>query len=188
MSSNRIERSRSLESGVTPRRLNQVVLPDPGSPIASTTTPLGVLVVVRALCWAGLCSGGGTEGDSGWISVSILGSSTAVGVSTAASGSSCGASSYVGTMGSGWPSSTGGFCWPTLPVASDSFSVFFLRRFMRSRIQLRMTRVYHNRVTVCKQRSFPCQSWRIGDLWRDVHIFSFGYRSYWLFDLTGRKP
>ena len=33
----------SLESGTAPRRLNHVLFPDPGSPIANTTTPLGCL-------------------------------------------------------------------------------------------------------------------------------------------------
>ena len=30
-----------MESGVMPRRPNQVVLPEPGRPMASTTNPLG---------------------------------------------------------------------------------------------------------------------------------------------------
>src|ERR1039458_7426354 len=38
-SSNRSARNRSLESGEMLWRLNQELLPDPGSPIASTTTP-----------------------------------------------------------------------------------------------------------------------------------------------------
>src|SRR2546427_10947776 len=40
-SSNRSVRNRSLESGVILCRLNQELLPDPGRPIARTTTPLG---------------------------------------------------------------------------------------------------------------------------------------------------
>src|SRR5580704_15264771 len=39
-SSNRSARKRSLESGVMLWRLNHELLPDPGNPIASTTTPL----------------------------------------------------------------------------------------------------------------------------------------------------
>src|ERR1700679_2115529 len=39
-SSNRSARKRSLESGVTLWRLNHELLPEPGSPIARTTTPL----------------------------------------------------------------------------------------------------------------------------------------------------
>src|ERR1700719_1479411 len=39
-SSNRSARNRSLESGVMLWRLNHELLPDPGNPIASTTTPL----------------------------------------------------------------------------------------------------------------------------------------------------
>src|SRR6516225_924315 len=58
-------------------------------------------------------------------------------------------------MGSGWCSSTGGFCWPTLPVASDSFSCFFFRRFMRSRIQLRIVRVYHTPRNACNFGVIP---------------------------------
>src|SRR5712692_2339601 len=40
-SSNRSERSMSLESGLMLCRLNQELLPDPGRPIARTTTPFG---------------------------------------------------------------------------------------------------------------------------------------------------
>src|SRR5215472_9977757 len=57
-------------------------------------------------------------------------------------------------MGSGWWASTGGFCWPTLPVASAVFSCFFLRRFMRSRIQLRINGVYHTHVQACNISGF----------------------------------
>src|SRR5260370_33574377 len=151
MSSNRIDRSRSLESGVTPRRLNQVVLREPGNPIASTTSPCGGRVVLPA--WTGLCCsgapGGGLDGDSGWTSVSILLSWAGWATGAAAFWASESPSSYVGTMGSGWCASTGGFCWPTFPVASAVFSCFFLRRFMRSRIQLRIDRVYHTAIVAC---------------------------------------
>ena len=64
MSSKSILRNKSLESGVTPRRLNQVVLPDPGSPMVSTTKPLWLL--------AAAASGGGVERSSGWVSTSSL--------------------------------------------------------------------------------------------------------------------
>src|SRR5437667_1049653 len=60
LSNNRV-RSRSLESGVTPRRLNQVVLPEPGNPMASTTMPLGMGISVRGR-GAGICAGCGTLG------------------------------------------------------------------------------------------------------------------------------
>ena len=36
---------------------------------------------------------------------------------------------------------TAGFSWPTLPVDSDSFLTFLLLRRIRSRTQLRMTRL-----------------------------------------------
>ena len=69
MSSKRMERSMSLESGVTPRRLNHVVLPDPGRPMASTTTPLGCRGEVLLLSGMGRgCSGapgGGRRHDPG---------------------------------------------------------------------------------------------------------------------------
>src|SRR6516225_1853887 len=64
MSSNRIVRSRSLESGVTPRRLYQVVLPEPGSPIVNTTKPLGD--------FSAGCSAGGVASDSGWVSTTTF--------------------------------------------------------------------------------------------------------------------
>src|SRR6202012_5981491 len=62
MSSNRIVRSMSLESGCTPRRLYQVVLPLPGRPMVSTTYPRGE----RAVTETG--SAGGVATDSGWVS------------------------------------------------------------------------------------------------------------------------
>ena len=63
-------RSMSLESGVTPRRLNQVVLPEPGSPIASTTTPLGARCDFTGGCpVAAAGAAGGWVGDSGWVSI-----------------------------------------------------------------------------------------------------------------------
>src|SRR5262249_43328543 len=52
-------------------------------------------------------------------------------------------------MGSGWLASTSGFCCPTLPVASEVFSCFFLRRFLRWRIQLRIDCLYHSPVNPC---------------------------------------
>ena len=70
MSSKRMLRSISLDSGVTPRRLNHVVLPDPGKPIVSTTYPRGL--------FAAASSGGGTPSDSGCVSTTTLPSGKAV--------------------------------------------------------------------------------------------------------------
>src|ERR1051326_1168525 len=39
-----------------------------------------------------------------------------------------------GMRGCGWDSSTTGFCWPTLPVASVSFFGLFFWAFLRPRI------------------------------------------------------
>src|SRR5579863_4766671 len=47
-SSNKRERSRSLESGVILLRLNHELLPEPGNPIANTTTPFGERAAVAA--------------------------------------------------------------------------------------------------------------------------------------------
>src|ERR1700722_4221252 len=69
MSSKSSDRSRSLDSGVTPRRLYQVVLPDPGSPIVNTTYPRGDLAAVG--------SGGGVLSDSGCVSPPIVFSAAA---------------------------------------------------------------------------------------------------------------
>src|ERR1700761_7611419 len=71
MSSNKIVRSRSLDSGVTPRRLNQVVLPEPGNPMVSTTKPRDGRVTLFA-------SGGTAVGDSGCVSRISLPSGIAV--------------------------------------------------------------------------------------------------------------
>src|SRR5665213_2038612 len=68
MSSNRMPRSMSLDNGVTPRRLNQVVLPDPGNPIVSTTYPFGDLDACS--------SAGGWLRDSGCVSSTNFGSSS----------------------------------------------------------------------------------------------------------------
>src|SRR5277367_5345984 len=76
MSSNNSVRSRSLESGVIPRRLYQVVLPDPGRPMARTTYPLGDFNAV--------CSAGGVLSDSGCVSITILGSVGDAGVNGSA--------------------------------------------------------------------------------------------------------
>src|SRR6202020_1798797 len=111
MSSNSSVRSKSLDSGVTPRRLYQVVFPDPGNPIASTTYPLGDL--------AATCSAGGEASDSGCVSTTILGSAGTVSVATGtAAGSTASAtisgsatdsaaragaaSGYDGLRGAGW--------------------------------------------------------------------------------------
>src|SRR5580698_2251865 len=80
MSSNNNVRSRSLDSGVTPRRLYQVVLPDPGRPMARTTYPLGDFNAV--------CSAGGVPSDSGCVSMTILGSVGDAGVNASAGGAS----------------------------------------------------------------------------------------------------
>src|SRR6202165_3090925 len=64
MSSNSSDRSRSLDSGVTPRRLYHVVLPDPGNPIVSTTYPRGDLIEG--------CSAGGVLSSSGCVSTTIV--------------------------------------------------------------------------------------------------------------------
>src|ERR1700733_6674638 len=69
MSSNRIVRSRSLDSGVTARGLNQVVLPEPGSPMVSTTNPRDGRAALGG-------SGGTAEGDSGCVSRTSLPSGT----------------------------------------------------------------------------------------------------------------
>jgi hypothetical protein len=50
----------SLDSGVTLRRLNHVVFPEPGKPIVKTTKPREL----REACG----SGGGTETESGCVS------------------------------------------------------------------------------------------------------------------------
>jgi hypothetical protein len=65
MSSNRIERSISLDNGVTPRRLNHVVLPEPGRPMVNTTKP-------RDGRGLPTTSGGGSDGDSGCVSTTSL--------------------------------------------------------------------------------------------------------------------
>src|SRR6478672_4912845 len=120
MSSNRIVRSKSLDKGVTPRRLYQVVLPEPGSPIVKTTKPLGD--------FSAACSAGGVASDSGWVSTTTFFSSTgAIGAgttssdfaSTAGSATRAGvASGYEGLRGAGW--FAGSSC-PLLPVDSESF-------------------------------------------------------------------
>ncbi len=56
----------SLDKGCTARRLNQVVFPEPGSPMVSTTKPRGA----RGL--AACAAGGGVEGDSGCVSCTSL--------------------------------------------------------------------------------------------------------------------
>src|SRR5437764_2626080 len=81
MLSNRMVRNMSLESGVTPRRLNHVVLPEPGSPIAKTTTPRGALLSWGIAAWLGAgvvgcrrissAEAGGIDGDSGWVTICI---------------------------------------------------------------------------------------------------------------------
>src|SRR5581483_2378005 len=105
-------RSMSLLSGVTPRRLNQVVLPDPGSPMARTTTPLGARGALFGGCPVASDAGaGGDVGDWGCISMWILGARSSGPVSAWAS--SC---RYEGCNAL-WPGFSG---WPTLPVDSDS--------------------------------------------------------------------
>src|ERR1700743_1187581 len=69
MSSNRIVRSRSLDSGVAPRRLHQGVLPEPGSPMVSTTNPRDGRAALGD-------SGGTADGDSGCVSSTSLPSGT----------------------------------------------------------------------------------------------------------------
>src|SRR5450756_148310 len=64
MSSNSSVRNRSLDSGVTPRLLYQVVLPDPGKPIVNTTYPRGDFNAA--------CSTGGVLRDSGCVSTTIV--------------------------------------------------------------------------------------------------------------------
>src|SRR4051812_44684336 len=71
MLSNRMLRSMSLESGVTPRRLYQVVLPEPGRPMVSTTTPRGWRALSCGLPVAAPAAPGGAVGDSGCVSTSI---------------------------------------------------------------------------------------------------------------------
>src|SRR5579871_2330428 len=93
MSSNRSVRSRSLDSGVTPRRLYQVVFPDPGNPIANPTYPLGDL--------AAICSAGGVANDSGCVSTTILGSTGTLSAATGTSaGSTAAATVSAATAGS----------------------------------------------------------------------------------------
>ena len=147
MSSKSSVRSRSLDSGVTPRRLYQVVLPDPGRPIVSTTKPLGDFT-------AG-CSAGGVASDSGCVSITILGSGfTAVGSAesvTAASATASAAvlggvsatragvaSGYVGLKGAGW--FAGNSC-PLFPVDSESFGPRLGRRLIFSLIHSRNSRI-----------------------------------------------
>src|SRR5579862_5193183 len=98
MSSNSSVRSKSLDSGVTPRRLYQVVLPDPGSPIVNTTYPRGLFAAVG--------SGGGTLSDSGCVSTTIV-FSAAAGSNGTAIGSGIlvveygtGSATFTGTVGS----------------------------------------------------------------------------------------
>src|SRR5580704_7186152 len=143
MSSNSSDRNRSLDNGVTPRRLYQVVLPDPGKPIVSTTYPFGDFSAV--------CSTGGVASDSGCVSTTILGSgfaatgstesrlltgsTAALGVSAARAGT---ASGYVGLRGAGW--FEGSSC-PLFPVDSDSFGPRFGRRLIFSLIHSRNSRI-----------------------------------------------
>jgi hypothetical protein len=154
MSSKRIFRSKSLESGVTPRRLYQVVFPDPGSPIVSTTYPRGD--------FGDTASGpaGGVPSDSGCVSCTICGSaaetaganapSSDPSLSARSANSPCTSSTgttavfvtgigsgYVGRSGASWPA--GSSC-PLLPVDSDSFGPRLERLLMSvSRIHSRMS-------------------------------------------------
>src|SRR5437868_14607260 len=87
-------RTRSLESGATPRRLNQVLFPDPGKPIARTTVPFEGP--------AGACRGEAAAGEwraRGW------GACLAAGAASAWAGSASATSS--GTPDSGAPANSG---------------------------------------------------------------------------------
>src|ERR1017187_2119051 len=155
MSSKSKLRRRSLDSGVTPRRLYQVVLPEPGSPIARTTYPRGSLGEML------VCSAGGVESESGCVSTTILFSGSTgivavtLGIGVGAGAGLCGASDllaadpgsawrtangsgYEGLSGAGWLE--GSSC-PLLPVDSDSFGPRLERLLMRSRIQSRILRI-----------------------------------------------
>src|SRR5882757_9494793 len=96
MSSNSSVRNRSLDSGVTPRRLYQVVLPEPGNPIVSTTYPRGDFSAVA--------SGGGVLKDSGCVSTTMVFSAAA-----GSNGTAIG-SGILAAIGS----STATFVWGTI--------------------------------------------------------------------------
>src|ERR1700721_3058233 len=110
MSSKRIVRSRSLESGVTPRRLNQVVLPEPGSPMVNTTKPRDGRVTLFA-------SGGTALGDSGCVSRISLPS----GIAAPSAGGWSDAGDAAG------PSAAAALSWDTTsrsrPTTGDCFAI-----------------------------------------------------------------
>src|SRR6202161_3468572 len=68
-SSNNNVRIKSLERGVRLWRLNHELLPEPGSPIASTTTPFGGRG--DAAGTAGTFAGAAATGSASWLSEPI---------------------------------------------------------------------------------------------------------------------